>query len=200
MIFKRFKNDLLARRYMLEQLGGGTTLARLVAEDTALQRGGVFVALPMNINPDDLSEFRWEIDDLQSTDAQVLFKSLVARFINDARCEVLFQDTMGKPSDPWTERFAPKQRMVLLGEEIYWKLKAPTADKEICTVINCGSPYPYSAFFRASVNNAETPSSIIYDDLKQIAREIVGIATDAFDATSFVVWWREDSYRFPLSD
>ena len=62
-----------------------------------------------------------------------------------------------------------------------------------------GSLYPYSAFFHTSTTNSDAPPNLAYDDLKRIALEVVGIAIDAFDADSFVVWWREDLYPFPLS-
>jgi hypothetical protein len=199
MIFQRFKNGPLALQYLFDQLADGTTLARLVGDSADLRRGTLFVGVPLNIKPDDLSEFRWEIAGIRTNDSQTLFEALIARFIKDPMCEVLFQDTMSRPSDPATN-FEPKHRKVAIGEEVYWNLKAPTAEKEIYTVMNWGSPNPYSAFFRRSADKADTPPTIVYDDLKQIASEIVGIATDAFDATSFVVWWREDLYRFPLSD
>ena len=57
---------------------------------------------------------------------------------------------------------------------------------------------PYSAFFYTSNTSNDAPLNLIDDDLKRIALETVGIAVDAFDADSFLVWWREDLYPFPI--
>jgi len=89
--------------------------------------------------------------------------------------------------------------MVVYGEEVYWKLKEPVKESEFESVMDRGSFWPYSAFFCASLTNKETPSNLSQYDLRQIASEVIGVAVDAFDAESFVLWWREDLHPFPLA-
>src|ERR1700722_15472929 len=100
MIFQKFRNDSLARAHLLYQLHDGTTLSRLVAAREDLSRGTMFVALPSIISPDDVTDFQSSLSGVKSKLSTDLLQSLFTQFLRDAHCELLFQDTMEKPSDP----------------------------------------------------------------------------------------------------
>lgn len=124
MIFQRFRNDSLARDHLLYQLGDGTTLARLMVARPDLKRGALFVALPSTINPDDVTNFQWSLSGVQNTPSFELLQSLFAHFLGDNNCELLFQDSMERPSDPPSTAFPPdRSQRIIYREEVYWKLK-----------------------------------------------------------------------------
>jgi hypothetical protein len=186
----------LARAHLLYQLRDGTTLSRVVAARQDLTRGTMFVALPSTINPDDVTNFQWSLSGVMSRLSINLLQSMFTQFLRDAHCELLFQDTMSRPSDPPSTAYPPdRSQMIVYGEEVYWKLKGLPVDEKLIY----GSLYPYAAFFHTWTTNSDAPPNLTYEDLQRIAHEVVGIAVDAFDADSFVVWWREDLYPFPLS-
>jgi hypothetical protein len=196
MIFQRFKNDSLARAYFVDQLHRGTTLARLVAAREDLNRGTLFVALPSTVNPDDVTDFQSWRSGVKGKLSIDLLQSLFSLFLGDARQELLFQDTMSSPSDPPTTAHPPdRSQKIAYGEEVYWKLKGLPVDKGMIY----GTRYPYSAFFHTSSTNNDAPTNLTFEDLERIAHEVVGIVVDAFDAGSFILWWREDLCPFPLS-
>jgi hypothetical protein len=196
MIFQRFKNDSLARAHLLYQLGDGTTLARLLMARHDLNRGTLLVALPSTIKSDEVENFQWSLSGVKNAPSIELLQSLFTQFLGDSNCELLFQDTMESPSDPPSTAYPPdRSQKIIYREEVYWKLKGLPVDKEMLY----GSFNPYSAFFHTSKKSNDAPLNLVDDDLERIALETVGIAVDAFDADSFLVWWREDLYPFPLS-
>ena len=58
------------------------------------------MALPSTINPDDVTNFQWSLSGVQNTPSFELLQSLFAHFLADNNCELLFQDSMERPSDP----------------------------------------------------------------------------------------------------
>jgi hypothetical protein len=74
---------------------------------------------------------------------------------------------------------------------------ANLSDDEMGDLINYGSFWPFSAFFY--VNGLSPTKSELNDaDLQLIVNRLVGVAVGAFDDRSYLVWWRDDLWPFPL--
>ena len=196
--FQKLQNRERAKQYILDQLGQGTTLARMVVEGQQFERGNFFVALPETIDPSDLREFRWELSDIEQTTTYDLFENLVSRFASESNGRVLLQDSNSTLSDRWLLGFEFRNHAIAYGDEVYWYLTGPAAKEgEIGSVISAASWWPFCAFFHTYQGLRETSSILSHQDLEQITKNLVGVAVDAFHATSFVLWWREDLVLLP---
>jgi hypothetical protein len=170
----------------------------MVVASQQFERGNVFVAVPETIDPSELREFRWELSEIDENATRDLFENLVNKFTSDSNGRMLLQDFEATLSDPWLQRFEFRNHAIAYGDEVYWYLTGPAAKEgEIGSVISAASWWPFCAFFHTYQGLRETSSILSHQDLEQITKNLVGVAVDAFHATSFVLWWREDLALLP---
>ncbi len=125
---------------------------------------------------------------------------LIKSFIQDPICAVLLQETQMNASD--LPGFEYATLATLYGDEIYWNVTgrelANVPDDEMLRIVWGASFYPFSAFFYGKKSESDK-ATLAYGDLEEIVNALVAVAVGAFDADSFLVWWRDDSRRpFPL--
>jgi hypothetical protein len=169
----------------------------MVLKHHDFMRGSFFVVAPDSVDIDELSEFKWEISGVDRRAAIHLLGKMTKAFISNPRASVLLQDFWHRPSDPVWEQFEHKDRAIAYKSEIYWGLQgSEIPDREIEELISHPSYWPFSAFF--DISSSIEPKKVLTDaDLEDLVSDLVGVAVDAFDANSFVIWWREDLGPFP---
>jgi hypothetical protein len=204
MRIRRFQVDSSVKEYVLEQIsaesGGFSAIAKLALRNLDLSKGHSFIILPDYLEPDRLSEFRFESSEVIDRSCSIsLMAKIVKSFISNPRARVLLQDYYRNRSDPGWDHDEYKSWIVTHNDEIYWGLHgADLQEDELEGLISGASYWPFCAFF--SLSSAFEPKTALADaDLEEIVGGLVGIAVDAFDADSFVIWWREDLCPFPMS-
>lgn len=189
-----------AQRYLRSQLADGTTLAHLVLNRCDLSRGKFRISMPEHVNQLPLFDFgsRSAVLHLDG-DEQILVARVVKSFLKDTHCGVLMQETQVRTSDRF---FKGKENLVCIyQDELYWPI-GPTngdlSDAQMLRMLNMSSTYPFSAFFY--VNRLSSPRKLVVADLEKVLAGIVGVAVDALDADSYLLWWRDDLRAFPSID
>jgi hypothetical protein len=191
-------NPSNAQRYMLTQLRGGTTLAKLVAERVDFSEGRFWFGLSHIV---DQATVDFGSGNIKLTRHEGLFLAqLIRLFISQQGYAVFLQETQMKPSE--LKGFDLEKLAVLFGEEIYWRIATPEmsvlSDEEMLKIVHSASLYPFSAFFSTTaVPNRGTQLTL--KDLEEIANSVLAVAVGAFDEGSFLIWWRESVRPFPLS-
>jgi hypothetical protein len=198
MPIREVSDAIGAERYIRDQLIQGTTLAQLVLNQIDFSRGKVRIAMPANIDQTPPFNFKSGNTRLDG-DEEMALARIVKSFIGDAKCSVLMQETQLEKTDRFFAERGYENLVVSYKEEVYWAVAgrelATIADDEMLTLVRSASAYPFSAFFCVSV----TPllKTLVDDDLKRVVTELVGIAVDAVDGGSFLLWWRDEITAFP---
>jgi hypothetical protein len=192
-----------AERYMREQLTDGTTLAHLVLNRIDFSRGKFRIAMPGTV--DQTPPFDFKSMRRLDGDEEMAVARVMKSFISDPNCVVLMQETQLEISDRfstenwfltknWHENLALSYK-----NEPYWPVVGPElariSDEQMLTVVRSASAYPFSAFFY--VGTVPTSKTLTDRDLERILTELVGVAVDALDSRSLLLWWREDLRPFP---
>jgi hypothetical protein len=201
MKLQKFNDDSHARAYLLGKLSFGyKVVAALIGKVPNLAAGTLSVILPDSVKADEILEFRWELPEADHTAAIGVLAELVKRFISNSGRTVLLHDHTNAPSDPGWETYKFAKRAVLYNNELCWELKGTDiSPAEITELLSDWSSYsPVSAFFCAS-SPSEQKNDLTTADMTLLADNLVGVTVDAFDADSFVIWWREDLCPFPMS-
>ena len=199
MNIRKFKTGILPRHHLVGQVSSGlSTVATLALKYHDFVRGNFYVAAPEAIKIDQLSEFRSELFDADRSAAIQLHGKTIRDFISDPRASVVLQDFWHRLSDPVWEQLENKNRAIAYDGEIYWALQgSEIPDREIEELISGASYWPFCAFFYIS-SSSEPKKVLTNEDLQNLVQNLVGIAVDAFDANSFVIWWRDDLRPFPI--
>jgi hypothetical protein len=200
MPFVRVIEAQAATKYVQDELSGGATLAKLVARSIDLSGGSLRVAMPVGMNPEGL-DFRYETFNSKQTDRETDFARFIKSFISAEGCGVLLQNMNMSMSDPHFAELPYRNLAMPYAGEVYWNVAdaklANLSDDEMGDLINYGSFWPFSAFFY--VNGLSPTKSELNDaDLQLIVNRLVGVAVGAFDDRSYLVWWRDDLWPFPL--
>src|ERR1700686_4631115 len=118
MPIQRVANPEVARRYLLDELSVGTTLAKLVASRIDFAGGQYLFDLSQVLDQSAL-DFRSGNLRFQKNEATA-FAQLVKTFIANPQCAVLLQETMMEASELAGFEYAPLA--VFHGAEIYWRI------------------------------------------------------------------------------
>jgi hypothetical protein len=163
---KPLTNVERARSYLLGELGGGTTLARLALERVNSHEGRFFMIVPKRIDPDQLqnqlhgligpdtdptrySEFRDEVFRVHFKAARVL-ASTVRAFTIALGYHLLGQDTLMTLDD--MESYHPEQlsswgkEWVSYENEIYSFTRGDSSERDIETAIDNATLWPRGVF------------------------------------------------------
>jgi hypothetical protein len=199
MNIRELKNGDFAREYLLYRISPDLNmLARLVRRKYHFTEGNFFILAPESVDADRLSKFGNWIPDVDHTAAIQLLARVVKRFTIGPNCTVLLHDFIHSVSDPDWEEYKFKDLATTYNGEVYWELKGPdTSEDEIGELISDWSSYfPVSAFFCESPS-PDRQKCLTEGDLENLANNLIGVAVDAFDGDSFLIWWREDLQPFP---
>jgi hypothetical protein len=131
-------------------------------------------------------------------DEEMMVARLTKSFISDPNCGVLVQDTQLQKSDGLLTQ-NEENLVVSYKGELYWKVAGPdlahVSDEQIVSLLKNPSTNPFSAFFY--VGTRRVSKTLTYGDLERIVIELVGVAVDALDFESLLLWWRDDLRQFP---
>lgn len=190
---------LQATKYMMAELADGTTLARLALQTIDFSKGCFRVAVPKELDENQALDFRYYFH--LDGDEPTALARLVKAFIIDPDHAVLVQDYCASPSDSWLRECEYRQLVRVCNNEVYWAVEgaelARVSDDEMLKIVNMGSVYPFSCFFHLRSSCGEETGSAV-PDLNRVAQSLFGVAVEAFDARSFLFWWRDDLMPFPL--
>ncbi len=190
---------LLATRYMTAELADGTTLARLALQTIDFSKGRFRVAVPKELDENQALDFRYDMH--TDGDEEVALARLIKAFIIAPNHAVLIQEYCASPSDSWLRECEYRQLVRLCNNEVYWAVEgaelARVSDDEMLNIVHLGSFHPFSCFFHLR-NSCGGEAGSAGPDLNRVAQSLFGVAVDAFDARSFLIWWRDDFMPFPL--
>ncbi len=136
-------------------------------------------------------------------DEELAVARVIKSFLSDPDSVVLMQETQLQIADRFSTLVSYKDvqwnLLVSYKDELYWAVAGPElatlSDEQMFTLLKSPSTNPFSAFFYLGT---VPPSKTLTDgDLDQILTRLVGIAVDALDFESFLLWWREDLRPFP---
>ncbi len=196
MAIREIADVVGAEKYMREQLTDGTTLAHLVLNRIDFGRGKFRIAMPDSVDQSPPFDFKCENFSMNG-DEEMVVARVIKSFISDPNCAVIMQETEKEISDPCLTE-DDKNLLVSYKDELYWAVAGPQSarisDEEMLALIRGPSTDPFSAFFY--VGTVPTSKTLTEGDLERISAELVGIAVDALDFESFLLWWR-DEVRFP---
>ncbi len=199
MKVQKVRDGANARKYLLHQLSPGyEILTKLPKKIGDFALGSFFVILPDSVDANQLSDFGSEIPGLDWSVTTQLLGKIVKRFTRNPNCTVLLDDHTHSVSDPGWEEYKYKDRATFYDNELCWELKGPDSPQnEIDDLIwDWLSFFPVSAFFCVS-SSSERKKHLTDADVEDLAENLIGVAVDAFDGNSFVIWWREDLIPFP---
>ena len=198
MSIKRIPNSSQALAHLQKELAEGSSLAKLVLRKTSFAEGKFFAGIPDGVDQSQL-DFSSSMGGL-GREPSALARAIKS-FIDGPHHYVLLEDTMPMHSDPSEENGPYRARMTIHGEELFWNLSGPDlSEDDIFALLGMPIlPYPSSAFFYLA-ETSEPRSQLRDSDLELIVNSLVGVAVQAFDTRSFLIWWREDLLPFPMGE
>jgi hypothetical protein len=202
MNIRKFKDGKLPREYLLYRISPDlNALARLVRQKYHFTEGQFFILAADSVDIGGVSKFGNWIPDIDHSAALQLLAKVVKRFIVGRNSTVLLHDFIHSVSDSDWQDYKFKDRATTYNSETYWELKDPdTSDDEIEELISDWSSYfPVSAFFCES-RSSDSKKCLSEADLQNLANNLIGLAVDAFDGDSFLIWWRDDLQPFPTAE
>jgi hypothetical protein len=198
MIVRKLRQKSLAQKYLTHKLSPQrpTTLDKLIRTRNDFAVGDFFSALPDSVPSDAVSEFASDIPGFDYKSATALLTGVVREFLYTPGGTVLLENYLLE--DPSRKEYETKHRVRTLANERYWELKRPkTLDYEIDSLVADWAVYfPYVGYFY--ISRSDERSVVLSDaELDSVTTNLIGVAVDAFDGNSFLLWWRED--LFPLA-
>jgi hypothetical protein len=185
-----------AERYTREQLADGTTLAHLVLSRIDLSRGRFRIAIPDIVDQAQPFDFKSGILAMQG-DEEMMVARVIKSFIKDPGCALLMQEMQPEPTDGLFKKYG--ENLVSYKDEPYWKVggveSAQLSDQQMLTLLKTPSTNPFAAFFYLGTPPAS--KTLTDSDLERIVAQLIGLAVDALDFESFLLWWRDDLHPFP---
>jgi hypothetical protein len=185
--------------YLLHRISPDlNALAGQVWKKHHFTEGNFFVVAPDSVDVDRLLKFEIWIPDVDHSAAVQLLAKVIKEFTTSLNCTALLYDFINRVSDPDWEEYKFKDLATTYNSEVYWELKGPdTSEDEVEELISDWSSYfPVSAFFCGSPS-PDRKKSLTERDFEYLANNLIGVAVDAFDGDSFLIWWREDLQPFP---
>ena len=204
------KQRAAAVDYMMRQLGGGNTLAKLLLETVDFERGAVTILNVVQLSETQMREFNWGHARLAPESAQHIeileqpfpayptansyehLTEVIYSSLEDPQCVCVLEDMLAGPEDPWLKR--AKSRVATHGLEVYHILtRSDRREEKIENTIREAESLPV---FVGAVGRQ--PPDRIADDsehvtislgqLKSFAKSAYCIFVGAYDGEGYLVW------------
>ncbi len=183
-----------AAGYLLGELDDSEVSKKVRCNIGDLDQGTFYTILPDNLSPHDIEEWqgaRMELEFVFPT--HDILDSLVGRFLENPRHRVLGKN--------WFQKIADVDQMdisttVTYEDELYIEISGRDLDPVIKG--RGFSIRPFVLFLYQSA--APKHVRLNEKDIEEIVRELIGVVVAAFDADSYLIWWRTDRLPFLGSD
>jgi hypothetical protein len=204
------KQRAAAVNYMMQQLGSGKTLAKLLLETVDFERGTVAILTVVQLSETEMREFNWGHVPLAPASAQYIeilgqpflaypkansyehLTEVIYSSLEDPECLCILQNMLASPGDPWLKR--AKSRVATHGLEVYHILTSSDRRKEKIedTLREAESlPVFVGAVGRRPPDRIADDSehlTISLGQLKGFAKSAYCIFVGAYDGEGYLVW------------
>ena len=203
------KQRAAAVDYMMQQLGSGKTLAKLLLETVDFERGTVAILNVVQLSETQMREFNWGRGPLAQSAQYIEIQwqpflayptansyehvtEVIYSSLEDPQCVCILQNMLASPGDPWLKR--AKSRVATHGPEVYHILISSDRRKEkIEDTLREAESLPV---FVGAVGRQ--PPDRIADDsehvtlslgqLKSFAKSAHCLFVGAYDGEGYLVW------------
>ena len=210
MNYKVYSVDIPeARNFIQGLLEWMRALSARVIPRIDIEAGHITAGLPENGNPENLNsveqggvipeapESEWVRNETSTFVPVHTFQQYaideIARFLGqDDRHVCLLESLLAQPADPWIERNNYKSKVVFFEETVFWPLTSQNGSTEnIEEALGLSSP---SIGFLSSVQDVgrfKVGEFLSLDTVQEVAENVQGIVTLAYDKEAYLVWYRE---------
>ncbi len=179
----RKSKEAEAESFLKGELSKGMTLAQLVLPEIDFTQGQLFTWLRPETDQDAIEGFEESLR--MSGDELRDFRRFVGAFIKVPHCALILQDT-----ENWNFEGDKYEKMAAkYNDELYWHIMGELSEEDVGHLLGMPVlPYPWCGFFYTSAFGLKP--TLTRNDLQEIAKTTVGVAVNAFDNGSYVLWWR----------
>lgn len=198
LVWHRVKDSDKAAAYLLGQLEGSFVREK-VREKIDTRKGRFFVILPDDAQPEMIGDWKYSC-----SEDRLGYPLNPNTLLDDAAGRFLRLDGQSKVAGPAYAVWVPGQpdddsnRNLVISNEMPGRehsgpsaSQAETNDLPLRTAL---CPLFVLYFYRS---NSPKRATLDDGDVDELAENLVGLAVDALDLDTFLVWWRTDLVQFP---